>query len=231
MSDYPTGTVTFLFTDVVESSRLWEQHHDAMRLAMATHDEIVRDAIASSGGMLVKLTGDGAFAVFASALDAVTSATAIQDALDDASWDPISRLPLRVGVHTGEAELRDGDYFGASVNRAARVTSIAAGGEVLVSLTTQEVVRDRLSEGLALRDLGERDLRGFSRPEHVFALVADNDDRGEEPAAPPQASAPDGDEEQARRAAWIAVPPTRNTSPTGSPKTSSRHWLRSARCG
>jgi adenylate cyclase len=209
LAEYPTGTVTFVFTDVVESSRLWEDHSDAMQTAMAAHDAIVKKTVSANAGVLVKQTGDGAFAVFASAFDAVAAALAMREELATQSWGPITGLQLRVGVHTGEAELRDGDYFGPPVNRAARVMTTAEAGEVLLSLTTQEVVRDRLPAGLAIHDLGRRELRGMERPEQVFGLQTADEETAAESAAVSATTSWD-EAEQARRAAWIAVLPFDN---------------------
>jgi adenylate cyclase len=209
LSNYPTGTVTFLFTDVVRSSRLWEQNHDAMQAAMATHDRIVKESISANAGVFLKQTGDGAFAVFASAFDAVAAALAVQAALAEESWGELASFAVRIGLHTGEAELRDCDYFGPAVNRAARVMSIADGGQVLLSRPTQDVARDRLRAGVDLRDLGERELKGMARPEHVFELVT-----GEpaDTAETTRRSGPDSSRDQTRRAAWIAVLPFENLS-------------------
>ena len=211
MSDYPTGTVTFVFTDVVQSSRLWEQDHQAMDSAMAAHDEIMRDSIAANAGVLIKQTGDGVFGVFASAFDGVAAAMSIHRALADHSWGSAPALEVRLGVHTGEAELRGGDYFGSSVNRTARVMRLGEGGEVLLSLATEEVVRDRLPAGLVLRDLGERDLEGLSRPEHVFELAASDEDTKSAGSGASGSSESD-QEARVRRAAWIAVLPFENMS-------------------
>ena len=112
----PSGVVTFLFTDVEGSTRRWEADADAMRVALAAHDEVLRTAIEAHGGLLFKHTGDGVCAAFASPRSAVDAAVAAQRALE---------LPVRMGLATGEAELRDGDYFGTVLNRAARV--MAAG--------------------------------------------------------------------------------------------------------
>lgn len=212
MRDYPTGTVTFVFTDVVGSSSLWEEHPEAMPHAMATHDEVMKDLIATNSGVMVKQTGDGTFAVFASVFDAVAAAMAIQIAFPAESSSSASALAVRIGVHSGEAGMRDGDYFGSSVNRAARVMTLAEGGQVLVCLATRELIRDRLPAGTTLRDIGERDLRGMSRPEQVFELVtADGQaDLPSTPATDTPTTTPDGG--QARRAAWIAVLPFENMS-------------------
>src|SRR5262245_47423738 len=123
MSELPTGTVTFLFTDVEGSTRLWEDYPDAMKDALARHDEILRDAVAAHDGHIVKMTGDGAHAVFADAPNAIDAAVAAQCAMTTEQWGTAVPLRIRMGVHTGRAESRDGDYFGTAVNRAARVMS------------------------------------------------------------------------------------------------------------
>src|SRR5690242_11016235 len=142
MADLPTGTVTFLFTDLEGSTRLWEQYPDAMKAALARHDEILRDAIAAQGGHIVKMTGDGVHAAFADAASAVEASRDVQVALAGEPWGDTGRLRVRMGIHTGAAETRDGDYYGTAVNRAARLMSAAHGGQVLVSLTTEELLRD-----------------------------------------------------------------------------------------
>ncbi len=171
MAELPTGTVTFLFTDLEGSTRLWEQLPDAMRGALARHDEILRDAVEKRGGVVVKTTGDGLHAAFAAAQDAVAAAVDAQRGLGAEPWGLPEPLLVRMGVHTGEADLREGDYFGTAVNRAARVSAAAHGGQVLVSHVTEELVRDRLPEELDLNDLGEHHLRDLARPERVFQVA------------------------------------------------------------
>ena len=124
MTDLPTGTVTFLFTDVEGSSRLWEEHPDAMGDALARHDVIVREAIESHGGRVVKTTGDGFHAAFVTASTAVEAAIGAQLGLTTESWSDTVPLRVRMGVHTGAAELREGDYYGPALNRAARLMSV-----------------------------------------------------------------------------------------------------------
>ena len=119
MSALPTGTVTFLFTDLEGSTRLWEEHPDAMRSALARHDEILRDAIAAHAGYVVKTTGDGFHAAFADASDAVRAALDAQLRLVSETWGSTSSLRVRMGIHTGAGEVRDGDYYGTALNRAA----------------------------------------------------------------------------------------------------------------
>jgi class 3 adenylate cyclase len=118
----PSGVLTFLFTDVEGSTRRWEADPDGMRIALAAHDEVLRNAIVSHGGFLFKHTGDGVCAAFASPKSAVDAAVSAQRALE---------LPVRMGLATGEAELREGDYFGAVLNRAARAMAAGHGGQVL----------------------------------------------------------------------------------------------------
>lgn len=172
MPEWPTGTVTFLFADLEGSTRLWEEHPREMRAALARHDEILRGAVVAGGGLVVKTTGDGLHAVFGSAEGAVAAGTAAQRALAVERWEGTGPLRVRIGVHTGEAELRDDDYFGPALNRAARLTAIGHGGQVLVSNVTAELVEHQLDEGVELLDLGEHRLRDLSRPERVFQLVA-----------------------------------------------------------
>jgi predicted ATPase/class 3 adenylate cyclase len=168
----PTGTVTFLFTDLEGSTRLWEQHPRAMRTALARHDGILRDAVVANGGLVVKSTGDGLHAVFRSAECALAAAAAGQRALTAEEWDETGSLRVRMGIHTGASELRDEDYFGPALNRAARLMAVAHGGQVLVSLVTEELVRDSLVSELELVELGEHRLRDLSRPERIFQLRA-----------------------------------------------------------
>ncbi len=171
MGQAPSGTVTFLFTDIEGSTRLWEEQPEAMRTALARHDALVRAAVAAHGGTIVKTTGDGAHAAFAAAADGVLAAITAQRALDAESWPAEAAISARMGVHTGVAEERDGDYYGTSVNRAARIMAIANCGQILVSDAAAAVLRDDRS--IKLRDLGEHRLRDLSRPERVHQVVAD----------------------------------------------------------
>ena len=171
MGQLPTGTVTFLFTDLEASTRLWEEHPEAMKAALARHDEILREAVAAHDGHIVKTTGDGVHAAFAGAPEAVHAAVDAQLALRAATWDATGPLRVRMGIHTGAGELRDGDYYGTSLNRAARLMGVAHGGQILVSLATEELIRDSLGEQAELVDLGEHQLRDVARPERVFQIA------------------------------------------------------------
>jgi predicted ATPase/class 3 adenylate cyclase len=168
----PSGTVTFVFTDIEGSTQLWEAAPDAMRTALARHDVIVRGAIEAHGGYVFATGGDGFAAAFARAADAISATVASQGRLGEEPWPDALPLAVRMGLHTGEVQERGGDYFGAAVNRASRLMDFAHGGQVLLSAATAEVVADGLPDGVVLVDLGEHLLRDLSRREHVFQVAA-----------------------------------------------------------
>jgi class 3 adenylate cyclase len=168
VAELPSGTVTFLFTDIEGSTRLWQEHTEAMSDALARHDAIVRDAIEGRGGYVVKTTGDGAHAVFLTASDAIDAAIAAQVALDTEEWPLPERVRVRIGIHSGPAELRDGDYYGTAVNRAARIMAAAHGGQVVMSLAAEELVRDTAVEVI---DLGEHRLKDLGQVERIFQVA------------------------------------------------------------
>jgi predicted ATPase/class 3 adenylate cyclase/DNA-binding CsgD family transcriptional regulator len=165
-------TLTFLFTDVEGSTSLWEKHPEAMSDALLRHDEILRTAIEAHDGHVFKTVGDAFHAAFPTAPKALSAALDAQRALHRAEWEETGSLRVRMALHTGAAEERAGDYFGPSLNRVARLLSAGRGSQVLLSLTTEELVRDELPEGVGLRDLGERRLKDLFRPEHVFQVTA-----------------------------------------------------------
>jgi predicted ATPase/class 3 adenylate cyclase len=169
VADLPTGTVTFLFTDLEGSTRLWEEHPETMRHALERHDAILDAAVATRGGVVVKRTGDGVHAVFATADDAINAATDAQHAIARERWGEPGPLRIRMGLHSGVAQLRDGDYYGSSTNRAARLMSIAHGGQIVVSQATAELAADAL-DGVTFLDLGEHRLRDLDRPERVLQV-------------------------------------------------------------
>ena len=171
MSTLPTGTITFLFSDIEGSSKKWEQHPDAMRVALAAHDRMLRTAFEAEGGYVFKTVGDAFCVAFDTALQALVGALQAQRALRSHAWEGIEELKVRMALHTGAAEHRDGDYFGQSLNRVARILASAHGGQVLLSLPTEELVRDHLPMGVQLRALGEHRLRDLARPEHLYQLV------------------------------------------------------------
>ncbi len=159
MGARPSGTVTFLFTDIEGSTRRWEADPNTMRVELAAHDEVLRAAVEAHGGWLFKHTGDGVCAAFGSARAAVDAAIDAQRAL---------ALPVRIGVGTGEAELRGDDYFGPALNRAARVMGAGHGGQILVAATTAPLI-----EGVDLVDLGEHRLRDLSGVHRLFQVRAE----------------------------------------------------------
>ena len=168
----PSGTVTLLFTDIERSTQLWEKNPDDMGGVLARHDEIVRSAVADAGGYVFKTVGDGTCAAFVTPHQALAAAVAIQRALRAEPWPPGTPLRVRMAVHSGVCEERDGDYFGPTVNRLARLTATAHGGQIVVSGTSAQLLTGSLPDGVELLDLGEHRLRDLYRPERVFQLVA-----------------------------------------------------------
>jgi predicted ATPase/class 3 adenylate cyclase len=161
----PSGTVTFLFTDIEGSTRLWDVAPEAMREALVRHDEILRSAIELHGGYVFATGGDGFAAAFGRAADAIAAATEAQVALAAQDWPFEAPIAVRMGLHTGEVEERGGDYFGSAVNRAARVMAAGHGGQVLISAGTASV-----AGATGLIDLGEHNLAGLASPEHIFQV-------------------------------------------------------------
>ena len=187
----PGGTVTFLLTDIEGSTRLWDKYGERMAAAVRAHYALLAEAIARHGGVrpVEQGEGDSVVAAFPRATDAVAAAVEAQRALL-ANGGPAG-LPVRVRIalHTAEAQLRDnGSYFGAALNRCARIRSLAAGGQTLLSRTTRDLVRDRLPRDATLRDLGLHRLRDLDTPEHVFALA--HPDLPVPPVALPSVDAP-----------------------------------------
>jgi len=165
------GLVTFLFTDIEGSSRLWEQVPERMRSALARHDALARGAVERHGGRVVKMLGDGMHAAFDVPSDAVQAIVELQLALAETSGTNELPLRIRCGLHVGDVERREGDFFGSAVNRAARIMSVAHGGQVLLSHAVAEQVAGKLPAGITLRDLGTVRLRDLARPERVFQLL------------------------------------------------------------
>jgi predicted ATPase/class 3 adenylate cyclase len=163
-------TLTFLFTDIEGSTRLWEQDQQSMRDALGRHDAILGKAVESSGGKVVKNTGDGVMAVFGSAADGVRACLRAQQVLAHEPWGETGPLRVRMALHAGEAATRQGDYYGPTLNRAARIMSTGHGGQVLLSAAAAALVMDQLPEETSLRDLGEHPLKGLGRAERVFQL-------------------------------------------------------------
>ncbi len=166
----PTGTVTFLFTDIEGSTRLWESQQAAMQAALSRHDALVRQCVTGHRGHVFKTGGDAFCAAFHTAPDAIAAALEAQRALHVERWpDPI-RIRVRMALHTGAVEYRDGDYFGTPLNRVARLLAVGHGGQTLLSESTHDLCRDQLPPLAAAKSLGEHGLKDLARREAVFQL-------------------------------------------------------------
>jgi predicted ATPase/class 3 adenylate cyclase len=168
----PTGTVTFLFSDIEGSTQRWDRDRAAMADAVRRHDALMQTAIAAHDGYVFKTLGDAFCAAFARPEDAVAAILDAQRALAAEDFSAIDGLRVRAAVHTGTADEREGDYFGPAVNRVARLLAIGHGGQVLVSGVTTDLVQGALPARASLRDLGEHRLRDLARPEQVYQLLA-----------------------------------------------------------
>jgi predicted ATPase/class 3 adenylate cyclase len=173
MNTHPTGTVTFLFTDIEGSTERWERHAAWMAAAHARHEAILRDAIAAHGGWAYKQIGDAFQAAFQTAPAALAASVAAQQALAAEPWGEPGPLRVRMALHSGAAEERADDYVGPLLNRVARLMAAGHGGQILLTTATSELVRDHLPAGVELRDLGEQRLKDLIRPERVWQVVAD----------------------------------------------------------
>ena len=172
MTALPTGTVTFLFTDIEGSTRLLARLGARYADVLAAHHRVMRDAVRQHGGREVHTEGDAFFVTFARARDGVAAAVQAQRALAAEAWPDGVELRVRMGLHTGEGTVRDGDYVGLDVHRAARICSAGHGGQVLLSRATRELAGDDLPAGVDLRGLGEHRLKDLERPEELFQVVA-----------------------------------------------------------
>ncbi len=169
----PTNSIqlAFLFTDIEGSTRLWEAQPDEMQVALACHDERLRAVIASHDGQVFKTIGDAFCVIFPTPLAAIQAALEAQRELTAKLCGSLE-LRVRMAVHSGTAENRDGDYFGQTLNRVARLLAAGHGGQVLVSQVAFEQVKDQLPAGVGLLDLGERRLKDLARPDHIYQLTA-----------------------------------------------------------
>ncbi|MDP8922748.1 MAG: adenylate/guanylate cyclase domain-containing protein, partial [Chloroflexota bacterium] len=163
--------VVFLFTDIEGSTRQWERDPAAMRTALARHDALVSQAIARHGGRVFKTIGDGFCAVFGDPGRALGAAVDIQRDLHAEAWPEPIRIRVRVALHAGPAEERDGDFFGPHVNRVSRLLAVASGGQVVLSQPFVERVRGALLGEIELTDVGDVPLKDIAEPEHVYGLV------------------------------------------------------------
>jgi predicted ATPase/class 3 adenylate cyclase len=171
-NNLPSGTVTFLFTDIEGSTRLWEQHPEAMKSALEKHDSILKEAVALNHGHIIKTTGDGIHAVFSSAMDAVKAAVDAQHGFQnpEAMKTYEFSINVRMGLHSGNGQERDGDYFGSDVNLAARIMGLGYGGQILLSEITANLVQNSLPSGCMLVDLDEHRIKGIAATKQIFQL-------------------------------------------------------------
>lgn len=169
--ELPTGTVTFLLTDLEGSTRLWEAHPEWMPGAVQRHFEILRRAIEAGGGRIFKTQGDAVAAAFRTAPEALDAAVEAQRALVREEWGGPQRLAVRMALHTGAPFTDGGEYGGPAVHRAHRLLATGHGGQILLCRATQALVRDALGGGLELLDLGEHRLRDLNRTERIFQVL------------------------------------------------------------
>src|SRR5271165_1220581 len=168
----PSGTVAFLFTDIEGSTVRWDRDPAAMQQAVRRHDELMRTIIAEHAGHVFKTIGDAFCAVFWNPSDALAAALHAQLALEETDFSAVDGVRVRMAVHVGTSDERDGDYFGPTLNRVARLLAIGFGGQVLLSGNAAESATSDLPAGVTLRDLGEHRLKDLTAPERVFQLVA-----------------------------------------------------------
>jgi class 3 adenylate cyclase len=174
--ELPTGTLTFLFTDVEGSTRLWEAHPQAMRNAMARHDALLTEVFEQNDGVVVRPRGEGdsLFAVFVRASDVAAAALDGQRALQAEDWGAVGPLRVRMALHTGEADLREGDYYGSAVNHTACIRAAGHGGQVVRLEMAVDLVQGALPAGASLGDLGSHRLRDLAETELLLQLAAPN---------------------------------------------------------
>jgi predicted ATPase/class 3 adenylate cyclase len=169
----PNETLTFLYTDIEGSTRLWQRHRQAMPGVIARHDALLREVVTAHGGAVFRTMGDAVCAVFRTGTDAVQAALDGQRAIRAERWAEGIDLRVRMAIHTGSAEQRDGDYAGHTLNRVARLVAAGHGGQILVSGITRDLILDELPVEIVLRDLGVHQLRDLERPEHIFQVQVD----------------------------------------------------------
>jgi class 3 adenylate cyclase len=188
----PSGTVTLLFTDVEGSTQLWDTERDLMGAALRRHDEILRETLEEVGGYVFKTVGDSFCAAFSAARAGLDAALTAQRTLAAQAWPTSRPLLVRMGLHAGVCEERDGDYFGPAVNRVARLLAVAKGGQVLVSGVVAELLSDDLPDDVGLRELGTHQLKDLSRPERIYQVEAAFLDAARAALAPVPATGPSG---------------------------------------
>ncbi len=169
--DPGSGSVVFLFTDIVQSSRLWEQYPDAMGDALARHDDLLRNIIGKHGGTIFKAVGDGFCAVFETSSEAVAAALEAQLALGDADWADIDGMDVRMAIHAGSAQRRGGDYFGSTLSRCARLLEVTHGAQVTMSAAIETQLQSAVAGGIGTLDLGDHRLRDLTGSERIYQLT------------------------------------------------------------
>jgi class 3 adenylate cyclase len=185
MSALPQGTVTFVFTDIEGSTELLKQLGERYRDVLSQHRRIVRERFAAASGVEMDTQGDAFFFVFTRAGDAVAAAVDAQRSHTAAEWPDAAQVLVRIGLHTGEPAVHDEGYLGLDVVRAARICTVAKGGQVLLSETTRALLGSKLPEGVVVFPLGERNLRGIDEPERVYELAIDEPEADAEEAKAP----------------------------------------------
>src|SRR6266496_754764 len=173
MPGLPTGTVTFLFTDIEGSTRLLQRLGEGYRVVLERHHDLMRAAVRAANGHEVRTEGDAFFVVFRSPLEAVGAAVAAQRALAASDWPHGQPLRVRMGVHTGEGVAGGDNYIGLDVHLAARIAAAGHGGQVLLSEATRALVAHALPQGVTVRELGMHRLKDIEHPEHLYDLVID----------------------------------------------------------
>jgi class 3 adenylate cyclase len=174
MLDLPRGTVTFLFTDIEASTRLWHEHPDTMPEAYGRHDAILREAVLAHEGVVYKTIGDAFQIAFPTAVDGVVAALKAQRTVLAESWPMPEPVKVRMALHTGAVDpTANGDYRSPVLNRLGRLLSAGHGGQVLLSQATAELARDNMPVNVSIRDLGAQRLKDLYRPERVYQLTGE----------------------------------------------------------
>lgn len=181
MNNKPSGTVTFLFSDIEGSTLRWEKNAELMRSAFSRQESIMREAMNDYGGYVYKMIGDAFQVAFNTAREALDAAIMAQRALQNGAWGEIGPIKVRMALHTGVVEERGEDYVGPILNRAARLMSAGHGGQVLLSQATYELLRDALPEYVSILDLGEHRFKDLTRLERVYQVISP----GLQPEFPP----------------------------------------------
>jgi predicted ATPase/class 3 adenylate cyclase/Tfp pilus assembly protein PilF len=171
MSNLPSGTVTFLFTDIEGSTRLLQQLGEKFATLLAEHQQLLREACETHNGSVAGTQGDSFFVAFPRAVDAIHAVVQSQHALAAQRWPDDVSVRVRMGLHTGESQISSLGYVGLDVHRAARIAAAAHGGQVLLSQTTYELIRSELPDGVTVRDIGEHRLKDLRQPKHLYQLV------------------------------------------------------------